>query len=268
SLAHGIWIAQFDHPYDGAYYQALSELSQDDRKSFLVMAAQGADQYSTLLLSVLIVELAAWNDRALGAIIARWTKLPSVNSAFPQDAYKIFASAHIAMGRLGNALPSASNGGDSEAAKALMALGRVLYWLNRCDVPMEERRAACAGAIATLSRHDAGVSAGILWELQHSYLGEGLNRLPGSDPVQISLHEPFRSEVAAICRQALIRPQNQKGFFIYTSRDEILEFAVRSLGLCGDQADIAILRDLSSDHRLGHAAIESIRKLEQVEASA
>jgi hypothetical protein len=38
--AAGLWNAQFDHPYDGAYCEVWNGLSPGDRKSVLLMAAQ------------------------------------------------------------------------------------------------------------------------------------------------------------------------------------------------------------------------------------
>ena len=40
--AAGLWNAQFDHPYDGAYCQCWNGLSPDDRRALLIMAAKEA----------------------------------------------------------------------------------------------------------------------------------------------------------------------------------------------------------------------------------
>ena len=104
ALAHSVWYGQFDHPYDGAYCQAVSELSPDDRKTLLTLAARGTE-LSAPFVSALIIELAGFNDPASGAVIAKWMALPPVQCAMRQDALGNFAVAHIALGRLGCALP-------------------------------------------------------------------------------------------------------------------------------------------------------------------
>jgi hypothetical protein len=121
-LAHDIWYGQFDHPYDGAYRQAFAELAPPERKALLVMAAQGADQHSSFI-GVLIQELAVFGDPNLGSLILTWTVLPPTRCATPQEAIGTFAVAHIALGRLGCALPAAQDG-RTDQAQTLIASAR------------------------------------------------------------------------------------------------------------------------------------------------
>ena len=104
ALAYGVWYGQFDHPYDGAYCQAVSELSPDKQKTLHIVAGRGAS-LELPFVSILINQLAAFNDPATNAIINRWIKLPPVQCAMRQDAIGNFAVAHIALGRLSCGLP-------------------------------------------------------------------------------------------------------------------------------------------------------------------
>ena len=53
--AYGIYSIQLDlHPYSGAYYEAISELPEHDRKTLLMMAAKGAPDTMAFLLPLLI----------------------------------------------------------------------------------------------------------------------------------------------------------------------------------------------------------------------
>ena len=85
-------LPQLDHPYDGAYYEAIAELTDEDRKSLLTMAAHGADPDTLFFVSIMIIELAYFNDPACGILIARWISLPAVDSIMPQEAMNIFAT--------------------------------------------------------------------------------------------------------------------------------------------------------------------------------
>jgi hypothetical protein len=59
------------------------------------------------------------------------------------------------------------------------ACGAILYWMNRIDLSLDQRRAACLEALAILSDHKLGVSIGILMESYHANTiwAEGLSRL-------------------------------------------------------------------------------------------
>ncbi|MFZ1429691.1 MAG: NERD domain-containing protein [Geminicoccaceae bacterium] len=261
-LACGIWFSQFDHPYEGAYYEAIAELTNEDRKSLLTMAAHGTDPDTSFFVSILIIELASFNDPVCGGIIDRWTSLPAVDSIMPQEAMNIFATAHIALARLGILLSDTATA-ESTTQQAIAAIGKILYWINRHDMPIDQRRVACKDALKVLLCHELGVSAGGLLELSRSYLSEGLDRLPGFEPVYTILGDVFPSEVAEIFRQALLHPERQIGYSLHSSVSEILSFAADALGCWGSPADIAFLRSLATDQTTGSAAIRAIKRLEE-----
>jgi hypothetical protein len=104
----------------------------------------------------------------------------------------------------------------------------VLYRLNRCDLPRDDRRSEAAKALVTRLRHDEGVAANVLQELHRaSFLsGEGFFHLPGDEPVCASIGEAFPDEVADICRHCLSAPGRQHGYFNYFDRHEVLSFAI------------------------------------------
>jgi hypothetical protein len=135
---------------------------------------------------------------------------------------------------------------------------------------MERRRSECAAALATLARHELGVSATVVSELYraHSFPGEGLSRLPGSETVCTSIGDAFPAEIAEICRQCLRFPTRQRGYFDYFDQRQVLSFAIDALGTWGDSTDMVLLRELSQDPRHGSDAIRAIKKLEQGQAPA
>jgi hypothetical protein len=87
--AAGLWNAQFDHPYDGAYCQVWNGLSNDDRKSLLLLAAQSVDRGS-MFASSLIANVASFADPSAGPILARWTALPPKRDSMVQDTVRSF----------------------------------------------------------------------------------------------------------------------------------------------------------------------------------
>lgn len=101
ALAAHIWYARFDHPHEGAFNQAVSGLADEHRKALMVMATKGTDKHSTWFLAILLIELSAFNNASIADVMGRFASLPEVKTAFPQDAIRAFAVAHIALGRLG-----------------------------------------------------------------------------------------------------------------------------------------------------------------------
>lgn len=263
AVACGVWSAQFDHPYEGAYWEAVAELSEEDSKDLLIMAAKGtAGDNTSFFTAILILELAAFADPGLGAIIARWTTLPAPDEVFPQEVIRTYAHAYIALGRLACPLSDSMQTG-SAAQDALVAARAVLYWLNRHDLSMPERQAASQNTLSVLLRHESGVAAGVLRELERAFLIEGLHRLPGTEPVHAVIGDVFREEVAEICRMALQFPEKQSGYFVHSSAEDSIDFAATALGRWGNLADTGLLRTFSSHQEIGAAAISAIRIIEQ-----
>jgi hypothetical protein len=266
ALAYGVWYGQFDHPYDGAYCQAVSELSLEKHKTLLTLAGKGAGLESPFA-SILIKELAATGDPATSPVIGRWIKLPPVRCAMRQDAIGNFALAHIAMGRLGCVLPALEGKYDSDGARTLAACGEILYWMNRIDLPNTQRRAACTDALAVLTRHELGLAGAIISEFSngHTMWSEGLARLPGTERVYFSIGELFPAETLQIYRECLRNPTLQRGYFDWLDQNLAFGCAVAALDEWGDTTDISVLRVWSILPSTARQALTAIRKLEETE---
>jgi len=72
------------------------------------------------------------------------------------DAIHNFEMAHAALARLRCRPPDRPSEMPSAAGEALLACGDLLYWLNRDDLPLTERKLKCAAPLSVLSRHEAG----------------------------------------------------------------------------------------------------------------
>jgi hypothetical protein len=187
-----------------------------------------------------------------------------------QDAFRTFEMAHAALARLRYPLPDRLAEVASEADHALLACGQILYWLNRDDLPMAERRLNCLESLNVLSRHDAGVAAAVVGEFFQSDLmfDESSKRLPGSEPVVTSFGEFFPSEIAAIYRVALENPTLQSGYFEFFRIEGVIEKALANLGRLGNVSDIPLLRIWSIYPDLGRFAIQAIKEIEETPHAA
>jgi Nuclease-related domain len=262
--AAGLWNAQFDHPYDGAYCEVWNSLSNDDRKSLLLMAARSADNTSMFTPS-LIAEVASCADPATGPMLVGWTALPAKKEVMPQDAIRSFEMAHAAIARLRYPLPDRSAEAASPADHALLACGQIFYWLNRDDIPQAERRLNCAGSLAILSRHEEGIAAAVVGEFHRSdhMYSESAKHLPGTEPAVTSFVHLFPDDIAAIYRAALASPTTQSGYFDFFRAESVVEKALENLGRFGNASDIPVLRGWSIHPTLGHLAIQAIKTIEE-----
>jgi hypothetical protein len=264
-LACGIWNAQYDHPFDGAYCEAWRELSADDRKRLLWMAARGTkDSAMSLFVTTLIVALASYDDPAVGPLISRFARLPPTRCSMPQDAIHNFAMAHIVLGRLGCLPPACPSEPVSPAAAAWLACGDILYWLNRADLTLPERKLKCSAPLRVLSDHDAGVAAAVLedFELSDRMFAESLKQLQGTERAQVSIGAVFSDSAAEIFRAALRNPDKQAGYFDFFRLETLIEACLSALGRYGTADDIDVIRPWSHHPRIGQHAITAIKRLE------
>jgi Nuclease-related domain len=262
--AAGLWNSQFDHPYDGAYCEAWNDLPGKDRKALLLMAARSSERCSMFTPS-LIGELASFADPAIGPAIARWTHLPSQKHVFAGEGIRAFEIAHAALARLRRPLPVCAEGELAPAAEALLACGELLYWLNRDDLALADRRARCARALRVLLNHEAGVSAAAVGEFSRPDMlfSESARRLPGMEPIVTSLGQHFPHEIAAIYRNALKTPTKQSGYFDFFRIDDVVEKGIAALGQFGETSDIPLLRALSHHPSFSRPAVQAIKELEE-----
>lgn len=269
STAYGLYSAQFDHPFTGAYSEVIADLPKSKRKTLLTMAANGADDTAPFLVPLLI-DLASFEDSTVGQTIARWTVLPPADSVMPQDDLAVFLVAHIALGRLGCALPDRRSEADCHSAEALVACGALLYWCNCVRLVEATWRHGCEASLHLLVRHERGAALDVLRHCEHAFI-LGVEHLPGPAPLERSLVNAFPVETAEICRNALSGSACQVGYFrYYSERDhrQNLAFAIDVLGRHGNSTDIRLLRGHAEDATLGASAISALRMIEERLAAA
>ena len=266
--ASGLYANLFDHPLSGAYYKALSDLTSDDRKTLLMMAASGAQAGFGFRLP-LLVDLASFDDRRTAECFSRWVGLPPTDSVMPQDAIAVFAVTHVVLGRLGAPLPRRKGPPTGHSAAALVSCGEVLYWLNRNDLDEAGRCGYYTEAFRVLRRHERGAALDVLrlceTELRSYGLAEGLDDLRGSAPVERSIVSSFPSQVVEIGRHALADSSGQVGYFESwrdPGRERNLSFAIDVLAHYGNSTDLQLLKKFAEDVGLGTSAISAVRTLE------
>jgi hypothetical protein len=260
--AYNLYVCQFDHPYSSAYCEAINALSQVQRNTLLLMAGRGAQDIS-IFLPILLARVADIGGPIACEMLRRWTQPPAIDAFSPQDAIEAFVVAHTSLGRLQGDLPESPAAVSGSAEAALRACGVALYWANRCDLLATERCAACASAWEELKQYEKGTALDAIRNCTDLHMTT--RKEPGTSGAAETIPHFFPLETADVCRHALERPEQQVGHFWYYSdfdRYYALAFAVDVLRRYGNTADLALLRGISNDSRLGHVAMKAVESLE------
>lgn len=259
-FAQNLYTRQFDHPYDGVYWEVIHELPDDQRKEFLRCAVRDKNQYR-MFTSCMISDLAKFRDRETGACIALWADLPPADHPMMQDAIEVFVVSHVALGLLQYPMTTKVYSGSNDD-NALMACGELYYWINRHDLSQSERVANSAPAWKVLSRHELGVSLAALEEFEGTSRG-GMGRVLRAEDAKCSIIESFPEEVAEIGRHAVRDGVPQQCRHPWTRQEELICFAIAILGVCGKRTDLTLLRGLAEHPVLGTAALAAVKILEE-----
>ena len=263
AMAYRIYLAQFDHPFSGAYYEVVSNLPDYERKTLLMLAAKGSID-SSLFLKSLLIDLASFDDPNVGESIVRWTALPPTDGVMPQEDIAVFVVAHIALARLGCPLPD-KHTTENPAAEALAACGTILYWSNRTDMDENTKQDTCYQPLDVLARHELGVALGAIRNCEYAGI-QSRWYLLGDSPAEWSIVSRFPTEVAEVCRHALVQSVRQLSYFRNFSdyeKQQNYEFAINVLAQHGNSTDNWLLRRLAADPILGTSAIAAVKTIEE-----
>jgi len=254
--AWGVYSCQFDHPFDSAYWEVVQELDGAQKKLLFTKACRGATKPYISFVGILIRQLSDLDDPAVAIAIAPWTELPDRQHFMPQDAIEVFVAAHEALGRLGIELPESRGHPSTLAGRALLACGELFYWSNRHDVKHPETSIHTQAARSVLLDHSTCASAGVL-QLT-------MSKMISIDGTRKSLKDDYPNLAAAVCREALKRPERQVSFYTHVFRDaaSIATFSIQVLGALGDRDDLVILRGLCDQESYGVDALDAIKKIE------
>ena len=261
--AWGLYVRQFDHPFAMAYWDAFHGLAEDDQKTLMAMAAEGAE-IGSFFLDTLLVGLCWFGDAKLCGTLWRFVKPPPTDVLAPLDAVRAFVTAHIGLARLRCRLPQDDEPSDSRAS-ALGACGSLLYWSNRMDVDDETRLRECRGPLRVLDSRSQDCALDAIRMCQLAGSPERLGR-PGEPRVVWSVAKEHGKELIGLCRRALRRPEAQKGCFTHFAEDEkwsCLSLAMGVLARHGNSVDAALLREFAKDPALGRAAIAALKVVEE-----
>jgi len=254
--AWSLFSRQFDHPYDGTYWNEIHDLDDERRKTLLFKACRGARAEYASFVGSLIRQLSNFGDPEVASAIEPWLRLPSKTSVIPQDAVEAFFAAHEAMGKLNVPLPVMPKS-SVDVDEAMRACGELSYWASRLPASEVESSPDTLEARTFLLAGSGSVGAGALLS--------STSRMLSSDGARTHLAKNYPTLSLSICREALQRRDFQKSYLQHGFKDgtaEIATFSLQVIGEYGDADDLKSLRAVCDDDLLGRDALSAIKKIE------
>ncbi|MDE2572464.1 MAG: hypothetical protein KGM44_08085, partial [bacterium] len=253
AAAYSLLSRIFEEVFQGAYFNAYQQLSDEERFRILTLAAGAPSQgfYGDWIMHEL---LRLDKIEALPTFRAAATAI-DLRSSFPQGETAIFVLGLYAFARYAEAPPVRPEP-TSTLERAWFLVGDALFWAFHD----RGRHAGTRGA-EVLKRLDGDVllSAAIVLSDLHdthwNFVLEG-QRFPTFAAVwpdvarRIATHGIAHRERIAALKERPVRFNDVAGYL------------VKTLGEIGDASSIPVLRSVMDDPAIGRAAIESIRAIE------
>lgn len=260
SIAVGLFYAHFDHPYSGAYSNAIYELPESERKDFMIMVVRGIDD--NLFTTSAILSLARFNDPGVAKYLKRWIyEPPDENSSMPQGALAVYLLVHCILGQFGSSIDVGIGTFSTVRDNALSAVGFICYWINRPDLKRPEIKTNCEKAWSYLELDALNLATDILYQSFAALRNHDIEHNLKSAPVMI--HDVFPDRVAAICRHAIRHIEDQHPLYHWHKKDAVITHAITFLEAFGNSMDIPLLKQMAEHSEFGSHAISAIKKLQE-----
>jgi hypothetical protein len=255
--AWGLFSCQFDHPLDSAYWEEIQGLDHTRKKALLIKACRGATRPHVSFLGILIRQLSDLNDPAVASAVAPWTELPDEKVFMPQDALEVFVAAHECLASLGTDLPHTRGNATTDAQRALLACGELIYWSARADIDNPQTSSHTYEARSVLLEHSRYASAGAMDLVSSNRIWDRSARR--------SIVVTYPDLTLQVCRRALDNRQAQVSYYDFGlpgGAVGIAFFCIQVFGDLGDGDDLPVLRKLCDDATYGISVLDAIRKIE------
>lgn len=260
SEAVGIFNAHFDHPYSGAYGNAIYELSETERKKFMIMVVRGIND--GMFTTSAIVSLAKFNDPAVSVYLQRFISEPPVEkSVMPQDDLAAYVLVHCVLAQFGALIDSGVGRYPTLRDNALSAVAIIHYWINRTDLTSAEIKAKCEEPWTYLEGSAANHTMDILYQSFAALRNHDIEYNLKTAPVMI--HDEFPERVAAVCRYSIRNGSDLCPLYQRDKKEAVLTHAINFLGAVGSLFDIPLLKKLADHSEFGHSAISAVKKLQE-----
>ena len=255
---------QFEEPnIVGPYYEAVQGLAAQQKARLFVMAVAGTEPGISVHLAWTLEQLAtlvptgdAEIDDAAKEVFAAFFDGPPEKAVMPQDVSGACLAAIRGWAKIESALPPEPRN-LSPAQRNWRLVASLLFRNERGDAKVDTEKTWSAllaepnQTAATLAQiKHADIRS--LWdeEAQDFIVRRYLERLA----------EDYPERMRHLFERAL-ENQAEDPFHPEHQANDTANFAIRTLGIIGDEATAALLRVYTLDPETGHAAVEAIRQI-------
>jgi energy-coupling factor transporter ATP-binding protein EcfA2 len=252
--AAGIFYLQFEDVFEGVYYEALGELSQEESLDFYSRAALGADRDSLFGTSILLRLVEHDSPKAKDALM-RWVKPPPKTNLYTGSLGGGFVLAHLGLARLREALPGYPTTGSDEAA--WREWGEILYWIHRADLPEEERKAKCRKAWGKLSGELLRAAVDPWY-----WIVRGAQEMGRLEPLGfVPIASIFPQELRVLLEEGLQLGQELTSIFDHLRVEDRIRAIISCLGTIGNEATAVALERWCDSGEFGVDAMKVLRTI-------
>ena len=253
--ALSIYVAQFDHPFDGIYCEEVNGLSDIEKKRLVTRAFQADSVRHSLSLKWLATAVADEDDPSDAPLFVRYARYPEINPHW-QDEIAVFVLATRFLARHGVELPETPT--DDDRQRCFVRLRDIVRY---AEIRSEAALSAAAAAWEALLL----IPAPIVISCLHDVILEGLEqRSPMSESRSygsVEISRLFQAELLKIARQFL--PLGTPALDSHGHKDErATAWAVSLVEELGDRSDLGILRVLLNQPDFARSATAAIRQIE------
>jgi hypothetical protein len=247
----------FEDVYQNAYWDAVEQLSRDERVQLLIMGALGAPDDSMLTTSWILRELLRLGDGRSLPAYRRWATTLNLASVFPQEALTCYVLGMRACAQYLDQPPSLARLEDG-TIRAWQAYGAIIFVLNKPGASLSEQRTAAALWWKLLMEECPLNAVYPLLELEHA--DSGIN--DGDPRIIQTLCSAFPDEVRQILEIGLANHGRLTPAFTRMHlREDIRPGLLRWLGIVGNRQSARLIEPLVDSHDLGSHAVAALRRI-------
>jgi hypothetical protein len=259
--AYGVISKIFEDVFEGVYYDAIEQLSPDERSRLYTMAALGAPRGAFDVGWILARLIETGSEGSLPAFLRFTTGLDD-DSMFPQEVAAQFVLAHVGCAKYLQ-MPVRLADVTTDDRRAWQYYGEILFWLHKPGLTPAEVKHRCDPLWDSLESQVPFEAIDPLCRFAHAMLTDVTRE---HHPVQ-RLFAGSRERIRRILAYGLKNRERLSGIDKRVPPEaacrERTTFIIHTLGQIGAESDIKLLQALVDDDYHGIDAVEAIRRLRE-----
>lgn len=263
SEAYFIYNAQFDHPYNIAYYETLQELDGWSKKTIFKMALRHKAD-NMFFGSGLIFDCEKILRKDCCQFLNHYLLDPFSSAETQFDTLQTSIAALVVLAQYNWEINSLDfDYQDNQLIKNHLSLAAILfYWINRTNLSEQEIRKKCIPILRHLLNSEPLFFVYIFKELESSFLQVRFPIRFYNETQIKSIKDFFSAELLAACRKAIVLPLPDVSFR-FNRAEDVQRYAVDNIGIYGGASDISELHKEANHSIFGKNVVAAIKMIRE-----